>query len=74
MCLCTHYLLHPFFLLSAYTEAYNVCLVAAAPQPVPVGDGVGEEMTGEEDQGRTSEEEEGAADSNYDRQVRILDS
>lgn len=73
MCLCTHNLLQPFFLTSAYTEAYNVCLVAATPQAVSVGD-VGGEMTGEEDQGRTSEEEEGGADRNYERQVRILES
>ncbi|KAM8757044.1 FYVE, RhoGEF and PH domain-containing protein 5b isoform 2-T2 [Acanthopagrus schlegelii] len=52
---------------SAYTEAYNVCSVAAAPQALAVGD-VGGETTGEEDQGRTSEEEEGGGDSNYDRQ------
>lgn len=50
-----------------------MCLVAAAPQAVSVGD-VGGEMTGEEDQGRTSEEEEGGADRNYERQVRILES
>ncbi|XP_068450868.1 FYVE, RhoGEF and PH domain-containing protein 5b isoform X2 [Clinocottus analis] len=43
---------------SAYTEAYNVCSVA-----VSVGD-----VRGEEDQGRTSDEEEGGLDSNYDRQ------
>ncbi|XP_073325072.1 FYVE, RhoGEF and PH domain-containing protein 5b isoform X2 [Pagrus major] len=52
---------------SAYTEAYNVCSVAVAPQTVLVGDVRGE-MAGEEDQGRTSEEEEGGIDSNYDRQ------
>lgn len=50
-----------------------MCLVAAAPQAVSVAD-VGGEMTGEEDQGRTSEEEEGGADRNYERQVRILES
>lgn len=53
---------------SAYTEAYNVCSLAAAPQAVSVGD-VGGETTAEEDQGRTSEEEEGGADSSYQRQV-----
>lgn len=42
--------------------------MAVAPQTVSVGD-VGGETTGEEDQGRTSEEEEGGIDSNYDRQV-----
>ncbi|TMS19547.1 FYVE, RhoGEF and PH domain-containing protein 5 [Larimichthys crocea] len=48
---------------SAYTEAYNVCSVAVAPQS-----DVGREAAGEDDQGRTSEEEEAGADSNYDRQ------
>ncbi|XP_037641996.1 FYVE, RhoGEF and PH domain-containing protein 5-like isoform X2 [Sebastes umbrosus] len=52
---------------SAYTEAYNVCSVAVAPQTVSVGDVEGD-TAGEEDQGRTSEEEEGCADSIYDRQ------
>ncbi|KAM9362261.1 FYVE, RhoGEF and PH domain-containing protein 5b [Symphorus nematophorus] len=52
---------------SAYTEAYNVCSVAVAPQMVSVGD-VATETAGDDDQGRTSEEEEGGADSNYDRQ------
>lgn len=59
---------HLLSLASAYTEAYNVCSLAVAPQTVSVG-AVGAEMTGEEDQGRTSEEEDGGADSNYDRQV-----
>lgn len=49
-----------------------MCSVAAAPRAASAGD-VSGEMTGEEDQGRTSDEEEGAADSNYERQVRILD-
>uniref|UniRef100_A0A8C9YXR0 FYVE, RhoGEF and PH domain containing 5 n=1 Tax=Sander lucioperca TaxID=283035 RepID=A0A8C9YXR0_SANLU len=53
---------------SAYTEAYNVCSVAVSPQTVSVGD-VDGETAGEEDQGRTSEEEEGGADSIYERQV-----
>lgn len=53
---------------SAYTEAYRVCLLAAAPQAAS-GDVAGE-TTGEEDAGRTSEEEEGGADRNYDGQVR----
>ncbi|XP_034540961.1 FYVE, RhoGEF and PH domain-containing protein 5-like isoform X2 [Notolabrus celidotus] len=52
---------------SAYTEAYNVCSVALAPQTVSVGD-VREGTAGEEDQGRTSEEEEAGADSTFDRQ------
>ncbi|XP_054473877.1 FYVE, RhoGEF and PH domain-containing protein 5-like isoform X2 [Anoplopoma fimbria] len=52
---------------SAYTEAYNVCSVAVAPQTVSVGDVRGETAC-DEDQGRTSEEEEGCADSIYDRQ------
>ncbi|XP_049895112.1 FYVE, RhoGEF and PH domain-containing protein 5-like isoform X2 [Epinephelus moara] len=52
---------------SAYTEAYNVCSVAASPQSVSVGDVV-RETAHEEDQGRTSEEEEGGADYIYDRQ------
>ncbi|XP_042364414.1 FYVE, RhoGEF and PH domain-containing protein 5-like isoform X2 [Plectropomus leopardus] len=51
---------------SAYTEAYNVCSMAVAPQSVSVGDV--EETAGEEEQGRTSEEEDGVADSIYDRQ------
>ncbi|XP_029357652.1 FYVE, RhoGEF and PH domain-containing protein 5b isoform X2 [Echeneis naucrates] len=51
---------------SAYTEAYNVCSVAVGPHPCS-GDAEGETVT-EEDQGRTSEEEDGGADSNYDRQ------
>ncbi|XP_039971896.1 FYVE, RhoGEF and PH domain-containing protein 5-like isoform X2 [Xiphias gladius] len=52
---------------SAYTEAYNVCSVAVGPQSSSVGDVRGE-TAGEDDQGRTSEEEEGGADCNYDRQ------
>nr|XP_046239840.1 FYVE, RhoGEF and PH domain-containing protein 5-like isoform X2 [Scatophagus argus] len=52
---------------SAYTEAYNVCSVAVAPATVSLGDVEGG-TAGEEDQGRTSEEEEGSANSNYDRQ------
>ncbi|XP_070815920.1 FYVE, RhoGEF and PH domain-containing protein 5b isoform X1 [Chaetodon trifascialis] len=52
---------------SAYTEAYNVCSLAVAPQTASEGDVRGE-TAGEEDHGRTSEEEEGGADSNYDRQ------
>lgn len=48
---------------SAYTEAYKVCTVAAGPQM-----GFVAETQCEEDQGRTSEEEEGT-DLNYDRQV-----
>lgn len=48
---------------SAYTEAYKVCTVAAGPQM-----GFAAETLCEEDQGRTSEEEEGT-DINYDRQV-----
>lgn len=47
---------------SAYTEAYNVCSVAAAP--------VSDSAT-EEDQGRTSEEEGCNADSSYIRQVHF---
>ncbi|XP_059186088.1 FYVE, RhoGEF and PH domain-containing protein 5-like isoform X2 [Centropristis striata] len=50
---------------SAYTEAYNVCSLAVAPQNISVCDG---ETAGEEDQGRTSEEEDGGADSIYDKQ------
>ncbi|XP_034441054.1 FYVE, RhoGEF and PH domain-containing protein 5-like isoform X3 [Hippoglossus hippoglossus] len=53
---------------SAYTEAYNVCSVAVSPQAGSVGDVRGE-TTGEEEQGRTSEEEDGGADSNYNRQA-----
>ncbi|XP_019941925.2 FYVE, RhoGEF and PH domain-containing protein 5b isoform X2 [Paralichthys olivaceus] len=53
---------------SAYTEAYNVCSVAVSPQTGSVGDVRGE-TAGEEEQGRTSEEEDGGADSNYNRQA-----
>ncbi len=59
---------NPLCLTSAYTEAYNVCSMAVAPQSVSVGD-AGGETVGEDDQGRTSEEEEGGLDNNYDRQV-----
>ncbi|CAN9511674.1 unnamed protein product [Ophioblennius macclurei] len=52
---------------SAYTEAYNVCSMAVGPLAGLVGNS-GREMMGEEDQGRTSEEEEGGTDNNYDRQ------
>ncbi|KAF3689794.1 FYVE, RhoGEF and PH domain-containing protein 5 Zinc finger FYVE domain-containing protein 23 [Channa argus] len=52
---------------SAYTEAYNACSVATSPQTGSVV-GVMSETVEEEDQGRTSEEEDGCADSNYDRQ------
>ncbi|KAM9408213.1 LOW QUALITY PROTEIN: FYVE, RhoGEF and PH domain-containing protein 5b [Pholidichthys leucotaenia] len=51
---------------SAYTEAYNVCSVAVGPVSGSVGE-VGD-SGGEEDQGRTSEEEEGGTENNYDRQ------
>uniref|UniRef100_A0A3P9P922 FYVE, RhoGEF and PH domain containing 5a n=1 Tax=Poecilia reticulata TaxID=8081 RepID=A0A3P9P922_POERE len=52
---------------SAYTEAYNVCLVAASA----TSDGRGETV-GDEDQGRTSEEEDVGTDVNYDRQVENI--
>ncbi|XP_069563829.1 FYVE, RhoGEF and PH domain-containing protein 5b isoform X1 [Brachyistius frenatus] len=52
---------------SAYTEAYNVCSLAAAPQTA-AGDGGGG-AGAEEDQGRTSEEEDGGTDNHYDRQA-----
>ncbi|KAM8914313.1 FYVE, RhoGEF and PH domain-containing protein 5b isoform 2-T2 [Spinachia spinachia] len=52
---------------SAYTEAYNVCSVAVAPPTVSAGD-FRRGTAGEEDQGRTSEEEEGVSDCIYDRQ------
>lgn len=42
--------------------------MAVAPLSVSVGD-AGRQTAGEDDQGRTSEEEEGGVDSNYDRQV-----
>ncbi|KAG7472459.1 hypothetical protein MATL_G00108960 [Megalops atlanticus] len=45
---------------SAYTEPYRVCAVSSGPS---------EEAGGEEDQGRTSEEEDGGAEHSYDRQV-----
>ncbi|MED6264479.1 hypothetical protein CHARACLAT_015369 [Characodon lateralis] len=48
---------------SAYTEAYKVCSVSAGA----MSDGLGETV-GDEDQGRTSEEEDGGTDVNYDRQ------
>ncbi|XP_047188810.1 FYVE, RhoGEF and PH domain-containing protein 5 isoform X1 [Scophthalmus maximus] len=53
---------------SAYTEAYNVCSVAVSPLTGSVADVRGE-TAGEEDQGRTSDEEDGGADSNYNRQA-----
>lgn len=56
---------------SAYTEAYNVCSMAVGPQVSAVGEDVGK-MMGEEDQGRTSEEEEGGTENNYDKQVGFL--
>ncbi|XP_015244875.1 PREDICTED: FYVE, RhoGEF and PH domain-containing protein 5-like isoform X1 [Cyprinodon variegatus] len=49
---------------SAYTEAYNVCAVAAGA----VSD-CQRETVGDEDQGRTSEEEDGGTDVNYERQT-----
>ncbi|XP_029989814.1 FYVE, RhoGEF and PH domain-containing protein 5b isoform X2 [Sphaeramia orbicularis] len=49
---------------SAYTEAYNVCAMAARPL---TGGSMGN-VGAEDDQGRTSEEEDGAPDANYDRQ------
>ncbi|XP_030584322.1 FYVE, RhoGEF and PH domain-containing protein 5b isoform X2 [Archocentrus centrarchus] len=52
---------------SAYTEAYNVCLMAVGPQVSAVGEDGGKTV-GDEDQGRTSEEEEGGTENNYDRQ------
>ncbi|XP_053171338.1 FYVE, RhoGEF and PH domain-containing protein 5-like isoform X1 [Scomber japonicus] len=52
---------------SAYTEAYNVCSLAVGPQAGLVVDVKGE-TAADEDQGRTSEEEDGGGDSNYDRQ------
>uniref|UniRef100_A0A3Q2FI70 FYVE, RhoGEF and PH domain-containing protein 5-like n=1 Tax=Cyprinodon variegatus TaxID=28743 RepID=A0A3Q2FI70_CYPVA len=51
---------------SAYTEAYNVCAVAAGA----VSD-CQRETVGDEDQGRTSEEEDGGTDVNYERQVSL---
>ncbi|XP_068172315.1 FYVE, RhoGEF and PH domain-containing protein 5b isoform X2 [Antennarius striatus] len=52
---------------SAYTEAYNVCSVAVSREAASVGEKRGE-MKGE-DQGRTSEEEDGGAVWNYERQA-----
>ncbi|XP_075997503.1 FYVE, RhoGEF and PH domain-containing protein 5b isoform X2 [Genypterus blacodes] len=52
---------------SAYTEAYNVCSLAAGP-PAGTAADAGGDTAGEEDQGRTSDEEEAGGDSNYDRQ------
>lgn len=55
------------FRSSAYTEAYNVCSVAVGP--VGSRGDVRGETAGEEDQGRTSDEEDAGVDSNYDKQV-----
>ncbi|XP_060898539.1 FYVE, RhoGEF and PH domain-containing protein 5-like isoform X2 [Labrus mixtus] len=52
---------------SAYTEAYNVCSVALAPQNTSVGD-IHKETACEEDQGRTSDEEDAGSANSYDRQ------
>ncbi|KAM7006706.1 FYVE, RhoGEF and PH domain-containing protein 5b isoform 6-T6 [Tautogolabrus adspersus] len=52
---------------SAYTEAYNVCSVALAPQNSSVGD-ILKETASEEDQGRTSDEEDAGSANSYDRQ------
>ncbi|KAJ8258620.1 hypothetical protein COCON_G00176320 [Conger conger] len=49
---------------SAYTEPYRVCPLA----PRPPGE-AGGELVGEEDQGRTSEEEDGCAEYSYDKQI-----
>ncbi|KAL0978357.1 hypothetical protein UPYG_G00169450 [Umbra pygmaea] len=51
---------------SAYTEAYNVCSVAPT-----CGSEIdsGENGAREEDQGRTSEDEDGGTDNTYDRQT-----
>lgn len=68
-CIHSSYLCYVLPLLaSAYTEAYNVCSVAVAPPAVSARD-FRRETACEEDQGRTSEEEEGGSDSIYDRQV-----
>ncbi|KAM4740972.1 FYVE, RhoGEF and PH domain-containing protein 5b [Anableps anableps] len=48
---------------SAYTEAYNVCSVVASAMSDSRG-----ETVGDEDQGRTSEEEDGGTEVSYDRQ------
>ncbi|XP_036386747.1 FYVE, RhoGEF and PH domain-containing protein 5-like isoform X1 [Megalops cyprinoides] len=45
---------------SAYTEPYRACPMAPGPAGEPAG---------EEDQGRTSEEEDGCVDYSYDRQT-----
>lgn len=66
--LCNLFDLTPLPHHSAYTEAYNVCSVAVSPLTGSVADVRGE-TAGEEDQGRTSDEEDGGADSNYNRQV-----
>ncbi|KAJ8408150.1 hypothetical protein AAFF_G00263780 [Aldrovandia affinis] len=47
---------------SAYTEAYKVC-------PVSVSAGPSDQASAEDDQGRTSEEEDGGTEHNYDRQI-----
>lgn len=45
-----------------------MCSMAVCQRRGSVGE-AGVEAVGEEDQGRTSEEEEGGAESSYDRQV-----
>ncbi|KAI1892739.1 hypothetical protein AGOR_G00136640 [Albula goreensis] len=45
---------------SAYTEPYKVCPVAAIPS---------DQAGGDDDQGRTSEEEDGGVEHNHDRQI-----
>lgn len=54
-------------LLSAYTEAYNVCSIVVGPPSVSEGE-VGGITADEEDAGRTSEDEDGV-ESGHDRQV-----
>ncbi|KAJ8409394.1 hypothetical protein AAFF_G00235920 [Aldrovandia affinis] len=49
---------------SAYTEPYRACPMA----PKPSGQAV-DETADEEDQGRTSEEEDGCAEYSYERQI-----
>lgn len=68
-CIQYHFVMQTVFShSSAYTEAY-VCPMAVCPQTVSVGNSRGPTL-GDEDQGRTSEEEDGAID-NYDRQVGL---
>ncbi|XP_061689501.1 FYVE, RhoGEF and PH domain-containing protein 5-like isoform X2 [Syngnathoides biaculeatus] len=53
---------------SAYTEAYKVCAIAAGPQSQAI-EAVNGHSAADDDAGRTSDEEDAGAQSNYDRQI-----